>query len=448
MSFPEAGKARLDEARADESGAETVSELLQALAPVPPPADLRVRIYRRLATAAPVESLPCEQARPLVSARLDGETIPDQEALEVHLANCTACTRFAVALEEQRELLRELPAAPVPADLQERIHARIAGYQQSLLVVLLAGLRRSRTAAWAAGVAVCALVFAGMGYWSERGQPPINPPGRRGRSPRTASVSPPHAGSGAARPAVPTRLLAAATPVKPSPSERNRGRVPGAPPVRVAARPRWVARRTPAAGSASSPRPAVSSPAPAALPPTHETTVQPEETSAPAPTEASPPPSSPGAPVELPPPADHRDSTSRAAPVPAPATDLKVAATETPPAPVESGGGGPAVSPQPPTFVDDSPEHAPVADVVPVAPSTSSPVVSTAANGGEVAFEAPPVDTEVARKPAPAPPADESQPTLARIRERLHRRSASPPVFPDNDEISRTARLTVWRSGF
>jgi len=49
----------------------------------------------------------CQQYENLLSARLDGELSPEEEAhLQAHLESCVACQAVAAAMEEQDERLR------------------------------------------------------------------------------------------------------------------------------------------------------------------------------------------------------------------------------------------------------------------------------------------------------------------------------------------------------
>jgi predicted anti-sigma-YlaC factor YlaD len=69
----------------------------------------------------------CDQAHEAISARLDGELPPlEDAALDAHLESCPACQRHARALAGLHRSLRVRPADPVP-DLTAPILAATAG---------------------------------------------------------------------------------------------------------------------------------------------------------------------------------------------------------------------------------------------------------------------------------------------------------------------------------
>ncbi len=57
----------------------------------------------------------CEGHERLLSRQLDEDLpVEQQQELNNHLANCSACREFSTALAEQRKLLRSLPDVAVP----------------------------------------------------------------------------------------------------------------------------------------------------------------------------------------------------------------------------------------------------------------------------------------------------------------------------------------------
>lgn len=73
----------------------------------------------------------CDQAHEAISARLDGELPPlEDAALDAHLESCTACQSHAHALAGLHRSLRVRPADPVP-DLTSEIMAMTAPHLPS-----------------------------------------------------------------------------------------------------------------------------------------------------------------------------------------------------------------------------------------------------------------------------------------------------------------------------
>jgi hypothetical protein len=64
----------------------------------------------------------CEEARPLISAGLDGELDTSSEArVRAHMAECVLCSSEREAVAETVQWLRALPEAEPPAELRRRI---------------------------------------------------------------------------------------------------------------------------------------------------------------------------------------------------------------------------------------------------------------------------------------------------------------------------------------
>lgn len=69
----------------------------------------------------------CNEARPLLSAFLDGELTPAQRlAVEAHLAHCPACAACRREIDRAGRLVRELAVPPLSPDLTARIMAQVA----------------------------------------------------------------------------------------------------------------------------------------------------------------------------------------------------------------------------------------------------------------------------------------------------------------------------------
>src|SRR5262245_2252252 len=64
----------------------------------------------------------CEDARPLISAGLDGELDARSEAqMRAHVADCALCSAEREAVAETMQWLRALPEVDPPAELRRRI---------------------------------------------------------------------------------------------------------------------------------------------------------------------------------------------------------------------------------------------------------------------------------------------------------------------------------------
>jgi len=394
---------------------QTQQHLLQAVPAVSPPQGLKSAILARVRAEerAAAQQLTCEQAAPLLSARLEGESSAE---LEVHLANCASCARSALALEDQRDLLRSLPAALPPPDLPEQIYARIATYQRSALLLLITAMRRSRHLALAAGVAACAIAFAGIGYLSQR-QPqslevavapaPASPLVATPRSP--APVSSVVASSPAAEP-----IAGRTEPASPAESAGLERSLP----LRLAsARPAPAPTTKVARGI--SPGEARTSAAPE-KPTTSPPPVAAKAVAEPARTGAGPHSDRPLRDLE----ALYAElARSRAATRPV-AEPVSPAATEAPMRRVAQT-----------VFVDDSPANAPSPSDF-SAPSATRPTVRTA----ELQVEAPPVNPRIVRRDQSTAEKD----TLVELRERLRKNRAAKArsTFVET-ESSKTAKYTL-----
>lgn len=110
----------------------------------------------------------CEQVLEAVSAALDGELSPTEEAqLEAHLAVCPACRALAEELSALNAALEEQEPAP-PQWLADRVMERIA--EQDKVVPISAG-RRAGWRRWTGLAAALALVICagGVGVWLKMG---------------------------------------------------------------------------------------------------------------------------------------------------------------------------------------------------------------------------------------------------------------------------------------
>src|SRR5690348_2163005 len=73
-----------------------------------------------------IKGIDCATARELLSARLDGEASPlEQAAVGRHLATCPACAVLGAELERLHRAIRLRPADEVP-DLSAAIVRRVA----------------------------------------------------------------------------------------------------------------------------------------------------------------------------------------------------------------------------------------------------------------------------------------------------------------------------------
>ena len=69
----------------------------------------------------------CEEARPILSAGLDGEIGEDRrQEVERHLSGCAQCREVAVGFRDLRRELGQIGREAVPIELESRIRARLS----------------------------------------------------------------------------------------------------------------------------------------------------------------------------------------------------------------------------------------------------------------------------------------------------------------------------------
>lgn len=394
-----------------------IPALFAALPPVTPPADLRAALKRRLSgpEARPVEPLSCDKAERLLSDRLDEQLPADvQTRLDVHLATCTKCTRFAVALEEQQALLHSLAEAPMPADLPRQIAARLAGQRLSLALTVLAAIRRSRQAMLSIGLGAIATAGIALGVLNANLHAPVVPAATTRRAhPAAVAVH---------RPA--TRSTSPEQPTS-TPADRRPSVVPPTPVLRVVKNEPspapWVSRRTRSRTASRAETPAVAAVSP---PPVAAAGAAVPETTSPATEPATPSSTSEPVVVSAGPSAATIAATTQpaatATETPGTAAEVTTATRDTTPA------ARTAPAPRMPVYIDDSPDHAPSPGALP-RPERRSP----AEQPEPPAFEAPPVETAVAV--ASTTPTAHDTDELARLRRKLHRRR---PAVADSERIA------------
>lgn len=144
-----------------------------------------------------MNSITCDEALELISARLDGALSPDGEAaLEAHLAQCPACGALLADLEEIHAALDGAEEVPPPADLKDKIMAAVAREQ---VVPLPAPKKRSPNwRAWGSIAAVLALALLGGGLLHSTGSAGgtnAAPMAAGGAAPRGVYSAPAPAGS-------------------------------------------------------------------------------------------------------------------------------------------------------------------------------------------------------------------------------------------------------------
>ena len=101
----------------------------------------------------------CEQMREYLSARLDGELTPAQEAeLEAHLASCARCRALARRMNLLEEVLRDLEDDLAPEGFTEQVMEEIRERGTGKTRTKRKNFRRVFTAV--AGLAAC--------LWAER----------------------------------------------------------------------------------------------------------------------------------------------------------------------------------------------------------------------------------------------------------------------------------------
>jgi anti-sigma factor (TIGR02949 family) len=102
----------------------------------------------------------CDEAKPLLNARMDGEIDPVQRtALDSHVETCSSCTADLELLENVRDAIRgDMPYHKAPADLRSEVRAALRGAEY-----LDSTARGTGWRVWgavAATVAFCALAAA------------------------------------------------------------------------------------------------------------------------------------------------------------------------------------------------------------------------------------------------------------------------------------------------
>ncbi|MBD3293226.1 MAG: hypothetical protein GF393_09895, partial [Armatimonadia bacterium] len=104
-----------------------ISRVLGAIERREAPKGLDGRIMSACREAEPVEAISCGECLELASAYLDDELAPPtRESFEAHVFACDDCYVAFKQMERTAEVLRGTSAAPVPADLHERITAAVA----------------------------------------------------------------------------------------------------------------------------------------------------------------------------------------------------------------------------------------------------------------------------------------------------------------------------------
>jgi anti-sigma factor RsiW len=109
------------------------------------------------------ETMRCDDARLLISARLDGESKEASDApLEAHLAACSACQQEQAALTGTVRWLRTLPESEPPAALRGRIAMALLEEERRAQrrIWTWAWLARPQTAGWAWGATAGAMLAA------------------------------------------------------------------------------------------------------------------------------------------------------------------------------------------------------------------------------------------------------------------------------------------------
>jgi anti-sigma factor (TIGR02949 family) len=129
------------ECRRQAGALKQTASLVRAMPEVAPPADLRARAARLMASAAAATT--CDEALMWASQQMDGE-LPVQQvvALERHLQECKACRDQARAMERAAALVKQLPEVNPPLRIRAAIHNRLAQRERAL---------RIRRAGWTAG---------------------------------------------------------------------------------------------------------------------------------------------------------------------------------------------------------------------------------------------------------------------------------------------------------
>ena len=102
----------------------------------------------------------CQHSRQL-SAYYDGELSPEEcQALEAHLAECAPCREELAHLRTLSRLVAGVGEAPLPEGMEQRLHARIDGAGDVVVVRLAERLM---------AVAAAVLVVSAVWLWQVRG---------------------------------------------------------------------------------------------------------------------------------------------------------------------------------------------------------------------------------------------------------------------------------------
>jgi anti-sigma-K factor RskA len=99
-------------------------------------------------------------------------TADERELFERHLRDCAECTQEVRELQETASRLGAAAAAPVPAELRQRVVAEVAGTRQVQPLLSIGGADRPRrlggpVSRWLVAVAAClAVALAGLGGYA------------------------------------------------------------------------------------------------------------------------------------------------------------------------------------------------------------------------------------------------------------------------------------------
>ena len=112
----------------------------------------------------------CSEAESMLQRQLDGEDVAERAALDAHVAACPGCReRFAAADRLTAGLRRRAPAVG-PADLTDRIVARVREERRR------GRRRRFAGVALASGVLLAASVLLALGILTQGRKAPGGPP--------------------------------------------------------------------------------------------------------------------------------------------------------------------------------------------------------------------------------------------------------------------------------
>lgn len=136
-----------------------------------------------------MKSRECESMRPLISAYMDGELTPTEEAqLQQHLAQCSHCRNLLEEYRQLRDGLRYLPPAEPPPQLRQQIWHETIERPRTEAGRRPAWIRRPRlsfsTAALSVAVLAILALLLSLGY--QRALPPAV----AGSSPRDGQLWP------------------------------------------------------------------------------------------------------------------------------------------------------------------------------------------------------------------------------------------------------------------